>query len=896
MPKPQSDVAGATYEVAGPPRPNGLITPLGQVRRRLSAIGLDASADTFLTTSYVAEAAVKLLALTLRSGLEELAPEAAYRIGYDLVRADGLGTWAQAIRQMVAQPLSGYIPPDLRPLVAWITKKRKGELWFAPAIGGLEVVFRALGEDPGSRTQDQTVAGLIVALVQIRNRTKGHGALGPDFFRGTNHAYSAAVAGLIDHCPAFDWSWWAVYPRPSIGAPHVVNLNGPDPTAIPSPEAERFATLPHGIYFSPEHSQRVYSVGSLLRTNRECSLFRLPNGGYRDGGEASFIDYFLGGETRESVDAFSSPPAKLPASETHGLLALEVQSNVFGNLPPIPRGYVERPALQSELESRIRDRNHAIITLHGRGGVGKTSLALYLAHQLAAETDPQFEQIVWFSARDIDLRPSGPRPVRAAVVTLQDVSETYSMLFGTESTESAFAEVLQKPARQSKGALLIFDNFETMENTRDLHRFLDIHTHLPNKVLITSRERAFKADYPIEIRGMEFDEAATMLRSSARELGVASIVSDNVIEKIYDYTEGHAYLMRVILGEIAKKGQFVPPRSIVSQRIDIVSAVFERSFNQLSADARRVFLAIANWNSAVSELALIVVLGQQNISVERALEELKRLSMVSEDAMADGHPCFFAPQLARVFGQTKLVGDPDRPLIAEDLEAVRSFGVVEIGRATKHDQASQIERFFDWCFRQAENADAARIQRLDEMLVLVANLWPPAWLRVSEFRQSFAPSEGRRASVDYSLRRAVEEMPFNKEAWLRRAKFAEYNGDPSVRITSLISAVEADPSDVSLLSDTARALITYIRDHDVPTTRRGSYLASVRGHMERAATSLDPDDLSKLAWLFLLEGDRDNAQKYAALGLRKDKHNAHCRSILDRIQRDTGKIIPGPRY
>lgn len=36
---------------------NRLATPLGQVRRRLSAIGLEASADTFLTTSYLAEAA-----------------------------------------------------------------------------------------------------------------------------------------------------------------------------------------------------------------------------------------------------------------------------------------------------------------------------------------------------------------------------------------------------------------------------------------------------------------------------------------------------------------------------------------------------------------------------------------------------------------------------------------------------------------------------------------------------------------------------------------------------------------------------------------------------------------------------------------------------------------------
>lgn len=875
--------------------PKHLATPLLQVRRRLTTIGLEASADTFLTTSYLAEAAIKLLTLALRAGLEEAAPTAAYRIGYALVRAESLGAWAKVIRQVTTQPLAGLVPLDLRPLVAWLTSKRKGESWFASASDGVDAVFKALGENPAMRSKEYTIAGLIVALVQIRNKTKGHGALGPDFFHAANLPYATAVSALVDRCPAFHFAWFGAFHR--AGTPtNVVSLNGFEPSAIGEPESQRFASLADGVHFTSGHSQRVYSFGTLLRTNRDYSFFRLPNGGYRDGGAADFIDYFFGQETREEINAFSAPPAPLPPSETHGLPNLEVQSNVFGNLPAIPRGYVERLALQTEIDVRLRDKNHAIVTLHGRGGVGKTSLALFLAHKLAAEPAPHFEQIVWFSARDIDLTPSGPRPVRAAVVTLEDVSEMYAALFGTEPTEEAFAEVLQRPTLGTRGTLFVFDNFETMANTTDLHRYLDTHTHLPNKVLITSRERAYKADFPVEITGMEFEEAQTMLRAGARELSIQALLTDEVIQKIYDYTDGHAYLMRVILGDIAKQRRYVPEKRWASKRIDVVNAVFERSFNQLSNDARRVFLVIANWNSAVSELALIVVLGRQDIAVERALDELSRLSLVSEDSLADGQPCYFAPQLARVFGQMKLVGDPDRPVIVEDLSAVRSFGVIDIARPGQHDQVSQIERFVAWTRALSSGADAAELRRLDEMLVLVANLWPRGWLEVAEFRRKNAPTEERTEGVAYALRRAVEEMPFSKAAWQQRARFADSVRDSATFVTSQIGAVEADPSDLNQLREAARALIVYIRDHDVPPTLRGSYITSVRGHMERVSSQLDADDLSKLAWLFLVDGDREKAQRFAQEGLEKEAHNQYCKNILDRLAREKGRLIPGRRF
>jgi hypothetical protein len=142
--------------------------------------------------------------------------------------------------------------------------------------------------------------------------------------------------------------------------------------------------------------------------------------------------------------------------------------------------------------------------------------------------------------------------------------------------------------------------------------------------------------------------------------------------------------------------------------------------------------------------------------------------------------------------------------------------------------------------------------------------------------------------VEYAFRRAVEEMPFEKEVWLERAKYARVVNDETMRITSLVSAVDADPADVTLVSEVAFQLCKYINDRkaDIPRARRGIYLASVRSHMQRLADQLDATGLSRLAWLFLLEDDKDNAWQYASLGYAKDESNEYCENIIYKLERD----------
>jgi hypothetical protein len=121
-----------------------------------------------------------------------------------------------------------------------------------------------------------------------------------------------------------------------------------------------------------------------------------------------------------------------------------------------------------------------------------------------------------------------------------------------------------------------------------------------------------------------------------------------------------------------------------------------------------------------------------------------------------------------------------------------------------------------------------------------------------------------------------------------RAEYARSVGDEATEVSSLVSAADADPSDARVVSRAAFALSRYLSEHkdEIPATRRGIYLHSVREHMVQLALrdKLNAQGLSRLAWLYLLEGDEKEAERYASKGLAKEKDNRYCWQILDRIR------------
>ncbi len=861
-----------------------LPSPIALVARRYNISSPNDLATRFLNASYLAECFLKLVAIVLQSKLESASKDLAYRQAYTLVNADGLGSWEQSIREMTSGPATQYMGQDFFPLLSWLTKKQKNEdLWFNEIRENLSAIYKHLGV--GESIKLYTVRDLINCLVRIRNMTKAHGAVSELFYSECNIKYIKSITSLIDHCPVMKWNWYHILKR-DLNDYRTTLIIGTSPHSI-NDRLDYSSALEDGVYLSLPDSNKLIFCGNLIRSERDCVNFYFPNGGTNQAGHAEFINYESGKTEKYLTDKYKTPPAPLSKSSTEGFKDFEIQSNVFGNLPPKPKDYVKRPSLELVLEEKILDQNHHIITLHGGGGMGKTSLALAVAHKLSSLESPPFEHIVWFSARDVDLKPSGPIDVHQSVADLNSISSEFGYLFfnwGGKKTIDSLAEALKSPKSvSSKSILFIFDNFETIADISGLHKFLDKHTHLPNKVLLTSRERSFVADYPIEVHGMEEDEAQIMLQNAAKNLGITHLMSDEVINKIYSHTGGHAYIMRVIAGEMAKDGRYTPPIAVIGKRQDIVQAVFERSFNKLSEAGRNVFLLVANWKANVFELGLIVILGVRGIDAVSGIEECKRLSLIQEIGNDGDVRLYTVPVLARSFANKKLQGDPDRLIIQQDLSIIQKSGFQSSSLPPKDQTESFVKKFILICNHEAKT-NPGSINKYDQLLEVLAQSWPLGWLNLADFRTQFSLGIEK---IQYALRRSVEENPHNKNAWVARYKYANKIGDTDLEIASLVGAVESSPTDISFLSDVADRL-SVIMDNNkdiIRSAQRGMYLSTVRLYLERVANRLDPTGLSRLAWLFLYEENKEKALHYAKLGLEKDPNNIHCAKIVKRLSK-----------
>ncbi len=99
-----------------------------------------------------------------------------------------------------------------------------------------------------------------------------------------------------------------------------------------------------------------------------------------------------------------------------------------------------------------------------------------------------FTAILWFSARDIDLLPEGPKTVTPHVLTTSDIAQEFAKLLEPpEAMEKGFDAVqyLAKTMTNSEhgSILFVFDNFETVRAPIELFNWIDTYVRLPNKIL-----------------------------------------------------------------------------------------------------------------------------------------------------------------------------------------------------------------------------------------------------------------------------------------------------------------------------------------------------------------------------------------------------------------------------
>lgn len=859
--------------------------PADKMWERIEVARDDSDTTLFLHLLYLGEMLTKTVAAGLVSAILDDRDRHRYRQLHRLVRADSLGEWCAVIGDVLVGPASQHLLLGAYDEQRDLSQKCGAGTWQHDAVTLLNDCAKLVSPTCESLPTKLDGASWFSTFARLRNDTRGHGAVQSKLCGQMCPKVEMSIRLILENFRLFKRPW-AYLHRNLSGKYRVTPLTEDADTFTPL-KSTKSVNLPDGVYVDFDH----HCLVSLIESSVDADDFFFPNGGFNDK-RFELISYISGNKAESDAAPYLKPASELPTSETQGIGQLVVQEKCFGNLPPIPNGYVQRESLESELHAILIDDRHPVVTLVGRGGIGKTSLALYALHNLT-KTD-RFATIVWFSSRDIDLLPQGPKLVKPHVLTENDMAQEFVLLMEPQERGQKgfkaltyFQDALQKgPAGPT---LFIFDNFETVRSPASVFKWLDTYIRLPNKALITTRHRDFKGDYYLEVPGMTEDECDELVNRVSEALGITNLVTEDYRRRLYAESDGHPYVIKILLGEVAKAGRIGKPERIVASKDEILDALFERTFSGLSPVAKRVFLTLCNWRSSVPSLALEAVLLRpvnEEMDVKAAIEELRQSSFVEVTVSEeDGAEFLSVPLAASVFGNPKLKVSKMKSAIEADTEFLHDFGAVG-SSDIRHGIRPRIERMFGHVARRVSESK----EQLDyylPMLKFISRKYPPAWLLLASLYEESSSNldlELAKESLLSYLELGGEAID-REHAWKRVAVLCRRTEDWVGEAHAFLEMSQLPGAPFKTISDAANSLNILISQPNVglDTYEKEILVRRVATVMDSRIEEGDATDCSRLAWLCLRLREDDRAKQLTERGLKLDPRNEYIYKLATRL-------------
>lgn len=311
---------------------------------------------------------------------------------------------------------------------------------------------------------------------------------------------------------------------------------------------------------------------------------------------------------------------------------------VIHNLPQ--PDYVNFVGRQEELEKlrsllSPRDRIWTIV-IDGIGGIGKSALALEIAHRYLNEyeflpKEERFQAIIWISAKDTVLTAEGIKARFNITRTLNDIYKQIAVVLGEQELsrhDLHEQSLLISRALGLRRTLLIIDNLETVDDER-VNAFI---RELPNptKCIVTTRHRIDVAD-PIRLSAMPRADALSLIEQECNKKGVQ--LDDSQIELLYKRTAGVPLAVVWSIAQISYHGFGIDKvlRRLGDARGDIARFCFESAVQHIQdKPAYKILICTALSPRSMSRREVGNIADLSELDQDEGLATLESLSLINK--------------------------------------------------------------------------------------------------------------------------------------------------------------------------------------------------------------------------------------------------------------------------
>jgi len=311
-------------------------------------------------------------------------------------------------------------------------------------------------------------------------------------------------------------------------------------------------------------------------------------------------------------------------------------SRILHNLPqPDYVRFIGRNLEIEQLQKLLHPKERAwVIVIDGIGGIGKSALALEIAHRYLSEeknfSDKEhFDALIWVSAKSETLTAEGILPRQHITRTLDEIYKTIIITLQKDDVtrlpvESQHVHIHRALTQQR--TLLIIDNLETIDDERVNSLIRELPE--PTKCIVTTRHRIDVA-YPIRLTGLSQKEAYEFIEQECRKKDVT--LSSEHVELLFKRTGG---VPLAVVWSIAQMGYGYNPESVFRRlgepNADVIKFCFDGAVKHIKNKPSFLLLTAIALGGKSSRSFLKSVTDLSELDCDDGLVELEKLSLINK--------------------------------------------------------------------------------------------------------------------------------------------------------------------------------------------------------------------------------------------------------------------------